>query len=230
MGESSAQVKPSLSVNATTPIGHKTINSFFKWANPGLFLFIFVLFSLQIQYKLKKHRWCAWDSNPGLQDGRRRRNHGAMAATTNNSLGTIVILSNSSTGGCSAILSIPIGSRYSLDEPVQQIQFNHHVHTDDYHLLEIIIVSYFLTFVKALSGLSNTIHHTQYLCKIYECWLTIKLFPPGWPPQLRGFVCTYHPAAPGSNPKHTIYAFSICIEVVTRKGRNKQIEAGNGPF
>ena len=30
-------------------------NSFFKkWANPGLFLFIFVLFSLQFQYKLKK--------------------------------------------------------------------------------------------------------------------------------------------------------------------------------
>ena len=25
-----------------------------KWANPGLFLFIFVLFSLQFQYKLKK--------------------------------------------------------------------------------------------------------------------------------------------------------------------------------
>ena len=38
---------------------------FFKWANPGLFLFNFVLFSLQFQYKLKKHRWCAWDSNPG---------------------------------------------------------------------------------------------------------------------------------------------------------------------
>ena len=27
---------------------------FFKWANPGLFLFNFVLFSLQFQYKLKK--------------------------------------------------------------------------------------------------------------------------------------------------------------------------------
>ena len=52
-----------------------------KWANPGLFLFIFVLFLLQFQYKLKKHRWCAWDSNPGPQDGRRRQNHGAMAAT-----------------------------------------------------------------------------------------------------------------------------------------------------
>ena len=34
----------------------------------------------------------------------------------------------------------------------------------------------------------------------------IKMLP-GWPPQLRGFVCAYHPAAPGSNPKHTIYAF-----------------------
>ena len=26
----------------------------------------------------KKHRWCAWDSNPGPQDGRCRRNHGAI--------------------------------------------------------------------------------------------------------------------------------------------------------
>ena len=30
---------------------------------------------------------------------------------------------------------------------------------------------------------------------------------------LSGFVCAYNPAAPGSSPKHTIYAFimySIC--------------------
>ena len=34
-----------------------------------------------------------------------------------------------------------------------------------------------------------------------------------------GFNFDYHPAAPGSNPKHTIYAFSICIiEIVMRKG------------
>ena len=29
----------------------------------------------------KKRRWCAWDSNPGPQEGRQRRNHGAMAAS-----------------------------------------------------------------------------------------------------------------------------------------------------
>ena len=29
----------------------------------------------------KKRRWSAWYLNPGLQDSRRRRNHGAMAAT-----------------------------------------------------------------------------------------------------------------------------------------------------
>ena len=29
------------------------------------------------------------------------------------------------------------------------------------------------------------------------------------PPLLRGFICAYHPAAPGSNPKQTIYTFSI---------------------
>ena len=29
----------------------------------------------------KKHRWCTWDSNPGLQDGGCRQNHRAKAAT-----------------------------------------------------------------------------------------------------------------------------------------------------
>ena len=29
----------------------------------------------------KKRMDCAWDSNPGPRDGRRRQNHGAMAAT-----------------------------------------------------------------------------------------------------------------------------------------------------
>ena len=37
-----------------------------------------VTISTQIE---KKHRWYAWDSNLGPQDGRRRRIHGAMAAT-----------------------------------------------------------------------------------------------------------------------------------------------------
>ena len=51
----------------------------------------------------------------------------------------------------------------------------------------------------------------------------------GRPPYLGGIVCAYHTAAAGSNPKHTIYAFSICIiEIVMRKGRKK--ETGIGPF
>ena len=51
----------------------------------GPILASFCLFSFFSHYNFntnwKKHRWCAWDSNPGPQDGRRRRNHGAMAAT-----------------------------------------------------------------------------------------------------------------------------------------------------
>ena len=42
--------------------------SLFKWANPGLFLFIFVLFTLQLKFKLKNRSvdvLLAWDSNPG---------------------------------------------------------------------------------------------------------------------------------------------------------------------
>ena len=45
----------------------------------------FCLFSFFSHYNFNtywnKHRWCAWDSNPGPQDGRRRLNHRAMAAT-----------------------------------------------------------------------------------------------------------------------------------------------------
>ena len=32
-------------------------------------------------------------------------------------------------------------------------------------------------------------------------------------PQLSGFVCAYHPAAPGSSPKRTIYALSLSSQV-----------------
>ena len=38
---------------------------FLKWANPGLFLFIFVLFSLQYQYKLKKAQMVCLGFEPG---------------------------------------------------------------------------------------------------------------------------------------------------------------------
>ena len=38
----------------------------------------------------------------------------------------------------------------------------------------------------------------------------IKQFQLEWGPrQLSGFVCAFHSAVPGSNPKHAIYAFSI---------------------
>ena len=55
----------------------------------------FCLFSFFSHYNFntiwKKHRWCAWDSNLGLQDGRHRQNHGAMAATSENIILTIVL-------------------------------------------------------------------------------------------------------------------------------------------
>ena len=54
---------------------------FFKYGPiPASFSFIFVLFLLHFQkYNWKKRRWCALDSNTGSQNGRHRRNHGAMA-------------------------------------------------------------------------------------------------------------------------------------------------------
>ena len=60
----------------------------FKYGpNPAFISFIFILFSFQKeiqfqfqQYKLKKHWWCACDSNPGPQNVRRRQNHWAVAS------------------------------------------------------------------------------------------------------------------------------------------------------
>ena len=57
------------------------------WSLFNLFSFIFVISPLQHQLqfqlcKLKKHRWCPRDLNLGPQDGKRRRNHRAMAAAS----------------------------------------------------------------------------------------------------------------------------------------------------
>ena len=53
----------------------------------GLIPATFCLFSSFSHYNFnitnwKKHRWSAWDLNPGSQDGRRRQNHRAMAANS----------------------------------------------------------------------------------------------------------------------------------------------------
>ena len=57
-----------------------TVGSFLIWANPGLLLFIFVLFlTSKFDYKWKKIRWCAWDLNLGALDYRYRTIHRAMA-------------------------------------------------------------------------------------------------------------------------------------------------------
>ena len=62
----------------------------FSWAEdivkkgliPASFLFVFVFSRYNFNTNWKKPRWCAWDANLGLQDGRRRWNHGAMAQKT----------------------------------------------------------------------------------------------------------------------------------------------------
>ena len=59
-----------------------------------------------------------------------------------------------------------------------------------------------------------------------------------WDPKSQNILpwqnCAYHPAAPGSSPKHAIYAFiiysQICAIFVMWKEQNKQKEAGFGPF
>ena len=49
-------------------------------------------------------------------------------------------------------------------------------------------------------------------------------------PQLRGYDCAYDYAAAGLSPKHTIYAFSICIiEIRNEKETKINKKAGIGP-
>ena len=66
----------------------------------------FCLFSFFSHYNFntnwKKRRWCAQDSNLGSQDGRRRRNHRAMAATLGWALITILcVFTFPTSGNCS---------------------------------------------------------------------------------------------------------------------------------
>ena len=70
------------------PFCHMNVHKFhfINGSNPVPLLFIFVLFSTQLQMlcniycKWKKYWWCAWDLNPGQENGRLRRVHWAMAA------------------------------------------------------------------------------------------------------------------------------------------------------
>ena len=64
----------------------------------GPFPASFCVFSSFSRYNFntnwKKRRWCAWNSNPGPQDGRRRQNHGAMADTLSLNVPSISISSS----------------------------------------------------------------------------------------------------------------------------------------
>ena len=62
------------------PLLHWLVGLFLKKGPiPASFSVYFRLFNM-LQFKLKKRRWCAWESNPGRQDGRRKRIHWATAA------------------------------------------------------------------------------------------------------------------------------------------------------
>ena len=69
-------------LDSSHSILEKWINNVFFFKNgpiPASFSVYFRLFNM-LQFKLKKRRWCAWESNPGRQDGRRERIHWATAA------------------------------------------------------------------------------------------------------------------------------------------------------
>ena len=51
-------------------------------SRPLFVYFRYLLITISIIQIEKKRRWCAWDSNLGPQNGKRRQNHGAMAATS----------------------------------------------------------------------------------------------------------------------------------------------------
>ena len=55
----------------------------------------------------------AWDLNPGLQDGRRRQNHGAMAATPHNYY--LVVVTRQELFSCN-ILYFTLSSEHQLKQ------------------------------------------------------------------------------------------------------------------
>ena len=59
------------------------------------------------------------------------------------------------------------------------------------------------TFAQNISCFARQNHAVVRAARSVELKLKVALFGE----MLSGFVCTFHPAAPGSNPKHTIYAF-----------------------
>ena len=67
-GRGGGQVVSVLAFYSDDPGSNPAESTVFKWANPGYFLFILVLFSLQFKYKFKKHRCSAWGSHPGPQN------------------------------------------------------------------------------------------------------------------------------------------------------------------
>ena len=74
---------------------HGSQTTFFQ-NGPSRPLFVYFrsfLVTISIQNG-KKRRWCAWDSNQGPQNGRRRWNHGAMAATLTDYLNELNNLPN----------------------------------------------------------------------------------------------------------------------------------------
>ena len=96
-------------------------------------MFIFVLFSTQWQkstkfdYKWNKHTWCASYSNQGLQNGRGRRNHWAMASTISNRTkclsdkrhGSIIVWFNKSST-IRLLIKLTMIARFTfLNEPTQ---------------------------------------------------------------------------------------------------------------
>ena len=48
----------------------------------------------------------------------------------------------------------------------------------------------------------------------------------GLPPKLSGFICAFHPVAPGLIPKHTIYAIVIYIQNVLYLSCEKNKKGG----
>ena len=81
-------------------IVRRCLRNFLKWASPTSFSY-FSNYNFNNE-SWNKRRWCAWDSNPGPQDGRHKQNHRAMAWFINPRM-LIGFLSRKKTDGAAAI-------------------------------------------------------------------------------------------------------------------------------
>ena len=99
-----------------------------------------------------------------------------------------------------------------------------------------IVATFWATWIKILGYFClPAFGHTVLYYKVIDSGdrqetLCVQILMDGVPPKLSGFICAYHPATLGSNPKHTIYTFINLNCDILKRPKYSDKEAGICPF